>query len=35
MAIIVITTSVSFCANTEFANFSLISLKFFSWISWK
>ena len=29
VAIIVITTSVSFCANIEFANFSLITLKFF------
>jgi len=31
----VISISVSFCANIEFANFSLISLKFFCWISWK
>jgi len=29
VAIIVITTFVSFCANIEFANFSLISLNFF------
>jgi len=31
----IITISVSFCANIEFANFSFDLTKVFSWTSWK